>query len=93
MFTRKIAFIAMAVWCGISTIYVVYDRWQHFREEELARIADKTRRDVIGEIITQAAQCRPFSVVVGEKSAQLVSVACLQEPGPARAAQPPAPER
>jgi hypothetical protein len=87
--SSKILVAVLGVWSFGSTAFIAYDRWRHFAAEELARAADQGRREILGQIIREAAKCRPFSAANGEQTAELIGTSCLsQGASPERGAPP-----
>jgi hypothetical protein len=90
MSSFKLLAAFLGAWSFAATGFIAYDRWQHFAAEELARAAEQGRREVLGQVIREAAKCRPFNVVNGDQSAELVGASCLSRSaaGPESASRP-----
>jgi hypothetical protein len=76
---KKLGIFALIAWFMISVVYIGYDRWRHSLAEEVARAVEQSRREIVAQILGEAAKCRPFNVANGDQSAQLVAVSCLQQ--------------
>lgn len=79
----KTIIIALAsAWIIFSLVYIPWDFWKHFKNEQLKRAYNLGRTDTINQAIKQAEneKCKPFSVYGNEKQAQLINVKCLKQP-------------
>jgi hypothetical protein len=83
----KLVIAALVAWSIATTAFIGYDRWHRFATQELERAADQSRRQILGQILGEAAKCRPFTVANGDQNAQLIGVSCLQQPGAEPSAQ------
>jgi hypothetical protein len=87
--SSKIIVAVLGVWSIGSAAFIVHDRWHHFAAEELARAVDQGRREILGQIIREAAKCRPFSAANGEQTAELIGTSCLSHGASPESGAPP----
>ncbi|MBU3965303.1 hypothetical protein KJ695_01095 [Patescibacteria group bacterium] len=81
--SRKTIFIALAsAWIIFSLIYIPWDFWKHFKNEQLTQAYQMGKADTINQAIKQAEneKCEPFSIYSDEKQIQLINVKCLKQP-------------
>ena len=79
------------IWIVFSLVYIVYDRWDHFKQSELDKAYQQGTSDAVTRVIDEAAKCQAFEIFAGEKRTQLVGVSCLNQGGMLRAQAPSMP--
>ena len=69
----------LGAWAVGVSVFLGYDRWNHFAAEVVARASEQARREVLGQVVQEAAKCRPFTVANGEENAELIGTRCLTQ--------------
>lgn len=79
---KTITITMLSVWLIFSLVYIPYDFWKHFKNEQLSNAYNQGRIDTINQAIKQAEneKCEPFSIYSDDKQIQVVNVKCLKQP-------------
>jgi len=82
--SKKTIFISLAsAWIIFSLIYIPWDFWKHFKNEQLSQAYNLGRTDTINQAVKQAEndKCEPFSIYSNDKQVQVINTNCLKQAG------------
>ena len=77
---KKIIIGLAAVWIIFTLVYIPWDLWNHFKNEQLTQAYNLGKADTVNAAITQAEndKCEPFSIYgSNNKQVQVVNMKCL----------------
>ena len=72
--------IALITWVIIATLYTLLGLWTSFRVQVMQASYNKGRLDAATQVLQEASKCQPFPINIGENTANLIAVECLQKP-------------
>lgn len=82
---KKVITVLIIVWIVFTLIYIPWDFWNHFKNEQLTQAYNLGKSDTVNAAIKQAEneKCEPFSIYNNEKQVQLINIKCLSQSQPA----------
>ena len=72
--------VILIVWIVFATLYVLIGEYNRLNNFVAQRAYNAGLGDAVSQIITESEKCQPVPVNVGELSAQLVNLGCIQQP-------------
>lgn len=81
----------LILWAVFSFLYISWNTYGAFKVNVMQNAYIAGQNDTIAKLLEQAdnKECKPFNVYAGDKKADLINVACLQQAGqPAPEAAP-----
>lgn len=92
--SRKTILLALAgAWIIFSLVYIPWDFWNHFKNEQLNQAYNLGKADTINAAISQAknTKCEAFSMYNDKDTVQLINTECLKTAGNTGANPTPGP--
>lgn len=78
---KKIIVALVAVWIIFTIVYIPWDLWNHFKNEQLSQAYNLGKTDTVNAAIKQAEneKCEPFSIYgTDNKQVQVINIKCLR---------------
>jgi len=72
--------IVLVVWLIFATLYVVYGEYSRLNNFVAARAYNAGISEAVSQIITESEKCQPVPINVGEMTATIMNLECLQAP-------------
>ena len=79
----KILHIVLIVWLIFATLYVVYGEYNRLNNIVAARAYNAGISEAVTQIINESQKCQPVPINVGDMSATIINLECLQQPATA----------
>ena len=78
---RTILVFLACAWTIFSTTYIVYDRWNHFKTEQLNQAYNLGKANTVKQVISEAEnkECKPLSIYNEKEKIQLINIDCLKQ--------------
>jgi len=73
--------VVLLIWALSLTVYAVNDIWTDYKTQGVQKAYDLGKEDVVLEIInkTKESDCQIFSLVLGDREANLLNAECLPQ--------------
>ncbi len=73
--------VVLIIWALSLTVYTVNDIWTDYKTQGMQRAYNMGKEDIIISVInkTKESECQIFSLVLGDREANLLNAECLPQ--------------